>query len=362
MFFSRVSMLGLVVAVVCAQPAPAQTPYPVGLYGEIHTPKGMIVIRLEFERTPMTVANFVGLAEGTVENAVFPLGRRFFDGSTFHRVVAGHVIQGGSPAVEDAEGSGKPIPNEIDTTLSHRLPGTVGMASSGPHTATSQFYITLGDRAYLDGNYVLFGEVVRGMEVVDAIVRDDAIDSVRIVRVGERAAAFRPTTASWQELVDAVRERVTAQEERRRIAEAEHVRRNWPNAVATDSGWRYAVLQPGTGGLPFAGDTLTVRYTGHTVGGLRFQSSGESGQPDWPVPGADRGNTFRYVVGTSELTPGLDQAIAQMKAGERRVVIVPAAMAYGISGYYAPSVPGQRRFVISPHTLLIYEIEVRTPD
>src|SRR5205807_2342301 len=112
---------------------------PDGLYAEIRTSKGMIVARLEAELTPLTVANFVGLAEGTIANAAFDAGRPFYDGSTFHRVVPGHVIQTGVPQSEKARGPGYQFPNEIHARLSHNHAGALNMANSGPNTNASQW-------------------------------------------------------------------------------------------------------------------------------------------------------------------------------------------------------------------------------
>ena len=340
------------------QGAWAQRNYPDGLYAEITTPKGLIVISLAFEQTPMTVANFVGLAEGTIENAAFPLGVPFFDGSRFQRVAPGHVIQGGGANSEQASSSGTPIPNEIHPELSHDHAGAVGMANGGPHTATNQFYITLGDRSYLDGDYAVFGEVVEGMDVVRNIVPNDGIESVRVVRVGRAAEEFRPTTESFRESMAVVRENVRVAGERKQEEERRYVQRNWPSALPATTGWSYVVTREGSGDLPAHGDRLTVHYNARTVDGKVFGSAGDEGQPGWLEPDAEMGATFVFRVGTTTVTPGFDEAVAQMRRGERRVVIVPARMAYGRRGYYAPSNPGRPRFHVSPNTMLVYEIEV----
>ncbi len=221
---SSTTMGLLTAALMWAAPASAQRAD--GLYAEIRTPKGMIVLRLEFERTPMTVANFVGLAEGTLENDAFELGRPFFDGSRFQRVVPGHVIQGGGADSEVSGSSGRRIPNEIHPDLSHDHAGAVGMANGGPHTATNQFYITLGDRSYLDGDYAVFGEVVEGMDVVTSTVADDAIESIRILRAGDVAEGFRPAPDTFARLVSRVENRVRIQDEAKRRAEEQFVRNN----------------------------------------------------------------------------------------------------------------------------------------
>jgi peptidylprolyl isomerase len=234
----------LLVVPLCAPPLHAQDreevgqSYPEGLYAELATSRGMIVLELDFHRTPMTVANFVGLAEGTIQNAAFPLGTPFFDGTVFQRVEPGHVIQGGRPASAQARSPGYTIPNEIDSELSHRRMGMLGMANGGPHTGSSQFYITLGDRSYLDGDYTVFGEVFGVMDVVLSVERGDTIHSVRIVRVGAEADAFRPDTESFQEMVRAVETRTEAAEEEKKAADLAIVQAKWPNAVTCTHGLR----------------------------------------------------------------------------------------------------------------------------
>src|SRR5580698_4811266 len=193
--------------------------HPDGLYAEIKTSKGLIVARLEADLTPMTVANFVGLAEGTIANAAFDPGHPFFDGSTFHRVVAGHVIQTGIPKSDRARNPGYTFPNEIHAGLSHNHAGALNMANSGPHTNASQFCIMLGDRSYLDGDFTVFGETVEGLDVVMRIAQGDVVESVRIVRVGAKAAAFRPTTESFQAMVRAAEQRLAEHVEKKRAAE-----------------------------------------------------------------------------------------------------------------------------------------------
>ncbi len=342
--------------------APTQQ-YPDGLYAQIFTPKGVIVLELAYERVPMTVANFVGLAEGTIENDAFPLGTPFFDGSLFDRVVDGHVIQGGLANSEAARTAGYQIPNEIREGFTHGQAGALGMANGGPHTAGNVFYITLGDRSYLDGDYTVFGEVHSGMDVVMNIELNDPMDSVRIVRAGPDAEEFRPTTASFREMAAVVQERVRVAEEEKARDEAEHLLSNWPDAQSgnTDgedgAGWRYVILEEGVGTPPQTGERISVRYTGRAPG-PSFASTAEDCGPSWARPLPERGETCEYVVGESSVTPGLDAAIARMKPGARWIVIVPSELGYGTSGTYPPARRREARFHISPNTLLVYTVEV----
>jgi peptidylprolyl isomerase len=332
--------------------------YPPGLYAELTTSKGLIVISLAFDRVPMTVANFVGLAEGTIRNQALPEGTPYYDGTTFYRVAPGHVIQAGRPVSEVASTPGYSLPNEIDPSLSHGKAGMVGMVNSGPHTGKAEFYITLGDRSYLDGDYAVFGEVYEGMDVVRAIAPGDLVETVRIVRVGTEAGAFRPTNQSFRQMRREARTRVQAQEEARLAEDLAFLKASWPQAIPTESGWSYVILREGKGAPLAAGDTAMVRYTGRTVRGMAFASIAETGYPDYVWPGTEVGGCFSFVVGEHMVNPGFDEAVSGMVRGERRLVIVPAELGYDPVGFYGVEKPGIPRFVIRPRSILIYEVEV----
>jgi cyclophilin family peptidyl-prolyl cis-trans isomerase len=335
---------------------------PDGLYAEIKTSKGLIVARLEMDLVPMTVANFVGLAEGTIENAAFNLGDRFFDGTIWHRVEAGHVIQTGIPQSDRSHGPGYQFPNEVHAHLSHNHLGALNMANSGPNTNGSQFCIMLGDRSYLDGDFTVFGDTVEGLDVVKRIERGDSIASIRIVRIGAKAEAFHPTTESFQAMVRAAEQRVTEHVEKKKAAEREWIARNYPKATGPEGGVLSEELSPGQDGVAhrvkYSG--IQVRYQGLVIGwdGPPLVTSAFASRDDG-VPGfEDAPRAFPYEVGKTKINPGLDGVIAGMRAGERKRVIVPAALGYGRAGSYPPALPGQRRFVVSPNALLVYDVEV----
>jgi cyclophilin family peptidyl-prolyl cis-trans isomerase len=352
------------VALAVAGPGRAQVPLEPGVYARLWTTKGRILIKLEPDRTPLAVASFVGLAEGTIENAAFDSGRPFYDGTTWHRVVPGHVIQAGIPASDRARGPGYTYPNEISAKLSHDHIRAVGVANSGPDTNGAQFYITLADRSYLDGDYIVFGNVVEGTDVVLRTEQGDGIDSVRILRLGAKAEAYQPDTESFRALVRAAEQRSARLTEQKRQAEQDWIREHWPAATGAEGGVLTA-LRTG-GGTPAAGP-ITVQYRGTAVRWmgnlldydgppfrlLEFGSDGEGAPgPDDPA------RTFPFEPGVTRLNPGLDGVIAGMTPGERRVVIVPAELGYGPGGLYRPEIPGQPRFVIPPGSLLVYDVEV----
>jgi len=180
----------------------AAMPKDDGLYAALQTNKGLIRLRLEFEKTPMTAANFVGLAEGTVENAVRP-GEPYYDGLAFHRVIDNFMIQGGCPDGTGAGGPGYTFPDEFDESLVHDAPGVLSMANAGPGTNGSQFFITHVETPWLDGKHSVFGRVVgtRDQRVVNEIEQGDMIEEVKILRIGPAAEAFKADQESFAKRV-----------------------------------------------------------------------------------------------------------------------------------------------------------------
>jgi peptidylprolyl isomerase len=348
LLFSSIGFILFIIA--CAAPK-----YPEGLYAEVTTNKGMFVFRIEFEKTPMTAANFVGLAEGTIDNAAYAPGTPYFDGTKWHRVVPGHVIQCGIPRNGKEEGPGYQFPNEIVPGLTHGRAGMVNMANGGPHTNASQWCVTLGDRSYLDGDYTVWGQIIEGMEVVESIVQDDEIQTVEIVRIGKAAEAFRPTTETFLEMVERAKVVVRESDAKRKADEVAAIESNWPDAVEEDNGLKHVIEKEGRGKSPVPGTRVRVAYSGTCLlSGKSFVSTADRGKPYWgETPAA-----FDYTIGETEVTPGFDATVTQMKPGEKRLVIVPSSLGYGTGGFYAKETPGEPRFHISPNTMLIYEIEL----
>lgn len=168
-----------------------------GLFAKFYTNKGTITCKLEMEKAPMTVANFVGLVEGKMNNTARPLGQPFYDGLKFHRVISrangdgqDFMVQGGDPAGTGAGGPGYSFPDEFDATLRHSAPGMLSMANAGPGTNGSQFFITIVPTPWLDDRHTIFGHVVEGQDIVNTMRTGDRMDSVRIERVGDSAKAY----------------------------------------------------------------------------------------------------------------------------------------------------------------------------
>lgn len=161
-----------------------------GLYAQIETTRGTILIRLEFEKVPLTVANFVGLAEGKIQNSARPLGKPYFDSLTFHRVISNFMIQGGDPQGNGMGGPGYKFRDEFVPEFKFTGPGILAMANAGPGTNGSQFFITHVATPWLDNRHTIFGFVVTGQEVVNAIQQGDYMTKIKIIRKGKPAKKF----------------------------------------------------------------------------------------------------------------------------------------------------------------------------
>lgn len=306
-----------------------------GLYAVINTAKGDITIKLFYEQAPLTVTNFVGLAEGTINSNRG--NQPFYNGLTFHRVVPGFVIQGGDPNGNGTGGPGYMFPDEFSPSLRHDSAGIVSMANSGPNTNGSQFFITLDAASWLDDKHSVFGKVVEGMDTVTQISEGDQINSVRIFRVGNSAKKFTVSQSSFDAMVNERKNAILAEDKLKQAQINQMIEVRWPNAVKTPSGLRYIIVTQGKGDTPSRGDIVTVHYTGYFVSGEVFDSS------------VRRGSPFQFPVGEGRVIRGWDETILSMKKGEKRTVIIPSELGYGERG---------RPPVIPPKSMLIFDIEL----
>jgi peptidylprolyl isomerase len=308
-----------------------------GLYAKFVTTKGEIVVSLEFGKAPMTVANFVGLAEGTKDSNKGK-GVHFYDGLTFHRVIPNFMIQGGDPDGTGSGGPGYNFPDEFDASLKHDGPGVLSMANAGPGTNGSQFFITHVATPWLDGKHTIFGHVVSGQEVVNKIAQGDKITTLTILRVGDKAKKFKSDQKAFDGLLKKIEGAGLAKEKAAAEKEQATIKQKWPKAITTPSGLMYVVTQPGTGeATPKKGDTVTAHYTGTFLAGGKFDSS------------VDRNQPFQFPVGMGRVIKGWDEAFMGMKKGEKRTLIIPPALAYGSKGAGG---------VIPPNATLVFDVEL----
>ena len=319
-----------------------------GLYAEIKTNKGTIVCELEFKNAPLTVANFVGLAEGTIENVFRQPGEPFYDSIKFHRVIPNFMIQAGDPTGTGRGGPGYMFADEFNPSLKHDGPGILSMANAGPNTNGSQFFITHTATPHLDNKHSVFGRVIEGMDVVNNIAQYDVIEKVTIVRKGEEAEAFKPAlnetfTAVQENATKASKERKITDEENKKKLEKErekvneYVNKKFPDAIKTKSGLLYTVIKSGRGKTPKKGNRVTVNYTGKLIDGTVFHNSLDHKKP------------FSFKVGLGDVISGWDEAFLTMKKGEKRTLIIPPELGYG--NRIAAG-------VIPPNSWLVFNVEL----
>ena len=303
-----------------------------GIYAKFNTTKGTILVNLEFEKTPGTVGNFVALAEGNLENDIKSQGTPYYDGLKFHRVIPDFMIQGGCPQGTGTGNPGYKFDDEFHSDLKHDAPGKLAMANSGPATNGSQFYITHVPTPWLDGKHTVFGSVVEGQEIVDAIAQGDEITSLEIIKVGAVAEAFQAVETF--RTFEGSREKREAEEKAKQKELLDSVAVGYEE---TASGLRYQILQKGTGKKATKGAGVSVHYKGQLLDGTVFDSSYKRKQP------------IDFNVGLGQVISGWDEGIQLLQVGDKARFVIPSNLAYGAAGAGG---------VIPPDATLIFDVEL----
>ncbi|RZJ50206.1 MAG: peptidylprolyl isomerase [Chryseobacterium sp.] len=317
-----------------------------GLYANLQTTQGNLIVKFEDKKSPVTVANFVGLAEGKIDNKAKAKGVPFYDGTIFHRVIKDFMIQGGDPQGTGMGDPGYKFEDEKND-LKHTGKGILSMANSGPNTNGSQFFITEIATPWLDGKHTIFGEVVKGDDVIDKIanVEKGAQDKPKTDIVLEKVSIF--SKGDEYKGYDAAK---TFTEGKSKIAAnnkamAEKAEADAKKALedlkagmqVTESGLYYKITKKTEGKAPKAGDNISVHYAGKLTNGTEFDSSFKRGEP------------LEFPVGTGRVIKGWDEGILLLKEGETATLLIPPAMGYGERGAGG---------VIPPNAWLIFDVEL----
>jgi cyclophilin family peptidyl-prolyl cis-trans isomerase len=356
------------------------TPVIDGIFVTFSTTKGDITAQLEYEKTPVTVANFIALAEGknTFVTDDKLKAKPFFDGLKFHRVIPNFMIQGGDPSGSGSAGTGYSFKDEF-TDLKFDQGGILAMANSGPATNSSQFFITHKDTPWLNGKHTIFGHVTKGMNVVNTIAQDDVITKVTITRKGNLAKKFdapkvfsdyflnKTEDAKKQALID------TENKAKEAAAEAEIKKASMEKyapviaskkayfatvkatATTTPSGLTYKIVQKGTDVKPIDGSTFYFHYAGYFEDGSLFDSSYEDvnktyGKYDENRAAQNGYQAFPFQAGKKDgMIPGFLEGLSLMSYGDKVVLFIPSNLAYGERGAGG---------VIPPNATLIFEMEM----
>jgi len=327
-----------------------------GVYADIQTNKGNILIQLSYDKTPNTVANFISLAEGT-NNQVDSIykGKPYYNGIVFHRVIADFMIQGGDPTGTGQGGPGYQFEDEFDEELKHAGPGILSMANAGPNTNGSQFFITHKETPWLDGKHSVFGRVVKGQNVVDSIQQNDTIVAVEIIRKGTEAKKFKAAEV-FDGYFNGIEERKAA-----KIANLQKVKTDKAaalktlknQATTTKSGLSYVISKKTDGNAVVPGVTAFTHYAVYFEDGKLLDTSLAEVAKAYDMYDARRDDAGGYRPIEARVDPevslivGFKEGLSLLKEGEKATLYLPPNIAYG-----------EGNSVIPPDTTLIFEVEV----
>jgi cyclophilin family peptidyl-prolyl cis-trans isomerase len=341
--------------------SPKYTDLDDGLYASIDTKYGDILLKLEFEKTPMTVANFVSLAEGTNGYVKDKFkGKRYYDGLKFHRVVKGFMIQGGDPLGTGMGDPGYKFKDEFHKDLKHDKAGILSMANGGPNTNGSQFFITLNPTPGLDNKHTVFGHVVKGQEIVEVFgnlpvvfatsrhnvadkpLDDHFMEKVEIFRFGKAAKDFDAKAVfekGFAEMEEEVKKRLEDEKlEKEKIkAHVAELLKLESNAKKYPSGLKVLITKEGTGIKPKAGQSVSMHYSGYLKNGNKFDSSYKRNKP------------FKTQIGIGRVIQGWDEGVVDLKVGTKAILFIPPHLGYGDKAI---------RNVIPANSDLIFEVEL----
>ena len=339
---------------------------PDGLYAQIETNKGTITTQLFYDKTPITVANFVTLAEGkndfiTNDNLK---NKPFYDGLKFHRVIPEFMIQGGDPLGTGSGDTGYKFKDEI-TEMKFDKGGVLAMANNGPATNSSQFFITHLETPWLEGKHTIFGQVVEnGMDVVNKIVQGDYIVTITIIRNGEAAKKFdaaktfrdyyavegenQKNKLATEAAANAQYQAVFDQ----KVAEFELLK---AKSTTTPTGLKYAITKKAGGKKPSAGANIFIHYAGYLENGSLFDSSIQEILKTYGKLDANRAaqggyQPIPFQYGKKDgLIPGFIEGIEQLSFGDKATIFIPSRLGYGEAGAGG---------IIPPNANIIFEIEL----
>ena len=312
---------------------------PDGVYAKMETSKGDMIIQFFDKEAPVTVANFVGLAQGTIENKAKGKGQPYYDGIIFHRVIKDFMIQGGDPTGTGMGDPGYKFDDEKND-LRHEGKGYLSMANSGPNTNGSQFFITEVATPWLDGRHTIFGKVISGLETIDAIAtvekgaqdkpkEDIVIKKVEIFTKGDSYKSY-DAAKIFNEGKNKIQEKNKQEQERKFASLKEGMQQ-------TPSGLFYKITKQGNGKQPQKGDVVSVHYAGRLVNGQEFDNSFRRGEP------------IEIPIGVGQVIKGWDEGIMLLKEGDAATLLIPSELSYGARGAGG---------VIPPNAWLIFDVEL----
>jgi peptidylprolyl isomerase len=330
-----------------------------GLYADIKTNKGDILINLTFEETPITVANFVSLSEGKNKEVSSEFNnKKYYDGLIFHRVIENFMIQGGDPTGTGRGGPGYNFKDEFKENLLHDSKGILSMANSGPKSNGSQFFITHKETPWLNGKHTVFGKVIKGIEIIDLIEQNDTIKTVSIVRKGRKAKSFNASkifTNHFEEdqmmedqkaaLIESVKAgKKTAHESEKSFS------------IKTDTGLKYTITYKSENGEKVSNNKIVMtHYAVYFEDGSLLDTSILEIAEQYQTVNIVKKNQGGYSPIEAKIGPedsmisGFKEGLKLLKVGDKATLFLPYYLAYGETGR-SPQIP--------PKSNLIFEVEI----
>ena len=339
-----------------------------GIYAEFITTKGVMVAKLAYDKTPITVANFVSLAEGTntMADSAYK-GKKFYNGTIFHRVIDSFMIQGGDPTGTGSGSSGYKFMDEFITDLKHDKPGILSMANSGPKTNGSQFFITEKPTPFLDNRHTVFGELILGFDIQDSIsnvktgpgnkpIEDVIINELNIIRKGKNAKSFDAPNVFLNHFAEA--EKL----EKEKIARAEAIlkmssekfNKQKEQAVTLPSGLQYFIFEKGTGVKLRETAKVLTHYAVYFENGKLIETSKLETAETFDMVNEQRKIANQYqpipadISANARMIAGFKEGLQQLSVGDKATLFIPYHLAYGETGNRG----------IPPKSDLIFEVEI----
>lgn len=318
-----------------------------GLYADIKTTKGEMIVKFHDKESPVTVANFIGLAEGNIPNTAKSKGIPFYDGIIFHRIIKDFMIQSGDPQGTGMGGPGYRFDDEKND-LKHSGSGILSMANSGPNTNGSQFFITEVPTPWLDGKHTVFGTIIDGTDIVSHISEAEAgahdkpktpivIEKIAIIKKGEEYQNY-DAARFFEENKNLIQERNKKFLEEKEKQENITLEKLKAEMKQIPSGLFYQILEQGNGGLPKIGDVVSVHYEGSLTNGNVFDSSYSRNEP------------IEFPLGKGRVIKGWDEGIALLHEGDKARFLIPPALGYGTYGAGDGIIP--------PNAWLLFDVEL----
>jgi len=356
----KLSLLFIAIAIMvgCASQYPELDN---GLYADIETSKGSIIVSLAHDKTPITVANFVSLAEGENEFVSEEYkGKKYYEGITFHRVMDNFMIQGGDPTASGKGGPGYRFDDEF-TDLTHNGPGILSMANAGPGTNGSQFFITHVATPWLDGKHTVFGAVVSGQEVVDSIAQNDLINKVTIVRKGSEAKNF-DAPKIFSDYFNEKEQRKAEQEEKLAVGKLmtlEKFDAQKKKATTTASGLQYLITSKGDGPAVTSTYKAVTHYAVYFEDGTLLETSMLETAEELGLVNEQRKSQDGYqplpadVSDEAAMIPGFKEGVRLLNVGDEATLFLPYELAYGEQG--GRGIPAKSNLIFEIKVVKLFE-------